>query len=230
MVNVISKIPYLGLPDEPLVAPIQERVPIVDIVDDILFFKDGGACIIMESTSLNFGLLSENEQQAVIAAFAALINSLSYSIQIVVRSQKKDITNYLKYLDDAEKKVKNEKLLGLMRGYRGFISETIKKKNVLGKRFFVVIPFSSLELGVARSFMQTYKKSKTLPYSFDYVSKKVKIVLIPKRDHLVRQAARLGLRLTQLNKQQIVELMYTVYNPSPPPASEFTNTNEVTKA
>ena len=43
----------------------------------------------MESTSLNFSLLSEKEQEAVIAAYAALLNSLSFSVQIVVRTIRK---------------------------------------------------------------------------------------------------------------------------------------------
>ena len=73
--NLVSKIPYFGTPDMPLRSTTQDHLPIADIKDDIVLFKDGGASIVLESSSLNFGLLSEKEQQAVVAAFAALINS-----------------------------------------------------------------------------------------------------------------------------------------------------------
>lgn len=213
--TLLSKIPFLNLPDLPLVSTTQEEVPIADIVDDIVLFKDGGAAIVMETTSLNFGLLSEKEQQAVVYAYAALLNSLSFSIQILVRSERKDISNYLDYLQEASAKISNPKLQTVMSSYRAFITEIVKKKNVLGKRFFMIIPFSPLELGVTKS-VSVLTKRGPLPFPKSYILKKAEIALYPKRDHLMRQAGRLSLKLTQLNTSQLVELFYDFYNPKPP--------------
>lgn len=210
----IPKTPIFSTPNKPLVATTQDHLPIADISEGVVLYKDGGAAVVMESTSLNFGLLSDREQEAVVAAYAALINSLSFSIQVVIRTQRKDISHYIEYIDEAEKKIQNEKLKALMHSYRNFVIETTKKRNVLGKRFFMVIPFSPLELGVSQSFKLLTKKDNTLPYSKDYIVKKAKVALFPKRDHLMRQAARLGLRLRQLTDDEITELFYNVYNPS----------------
>ncbi len=212
----IIKIPYVTLPDRPLTSISQRHLPIADIAEDIVLFKDGGAALVMESSSLNFGLLSEKEQQAVIAAYAALLNSLSFSIQIMVRSQKKDISVYLRHLEEAEGKITNEKLLHLMRGYKQFITETVKKKNVLGKRFYIVIPFSPLEMGFSRAVSSSTRGSKPLPYPKSYVIKKAKVALYPKRDHLIRQGGRLGLQLKQLSTNELIELYYDIYNPEMP--------------
>src|SRR3990167_8520282 len=114
----MPKIPYISIPDTPLTDSSQGHLPIADITEDVVLYKDGGAALVMESTSLNFSLLSEKEQQAVIFAYAALLNSLSFSIQIVVRSQRKDITSYMDYLNEAAGKIKNAKLAGLMEGYK----------------------------------------------------------------------------------------------------------------
>jgi len=210
------KIPYLSTPDVPLMAPSQQHLPVADITDDIVLYKDGGAALVMESTSLNFGLLSEKEQEAVIAAYAALLNSLSFSVQIVIRTQRKDISSYLIYLDAAAKKIANPKLTNLMAGYRRFIVDSIKKKNVLGKRFYVVLPFSPLELGVTKSFLSTTRRRGPLPFPKSYVIKKAKVLLYPRRDHLIRQAGRLGIRLRQLTVNELVGLFYNVYNPEAP--------------
>jgi len=212
----IPNIPLLSLPDTPLTSKAQDFVPIAEITEDIVLYKDGGAAIVLESSSLNFGLLSEKEQSAVIAAYAALLNSLSFAVQIVVRSQRKDISSYLNYLAVAESKIKNEKLAGIMQDYKAFIIETVKKKNVLGKRFYIVIPFSSLELGVAKSFLSVTKRKGPLPFPKSYVIKKSKVVLYPRRDHLVRQAGRLGLVLRQLPTNEIINLFYDIYNPELP--------------
>src|SRR5258708_31729341 len=184
--DLISKIPFLNLPDLPLISTTQGELPIADITDDIVLFKDGGAAVVMESTSLNFGLLSEKEQQSVVYAYAALLNSLSFSIQILVRSQRKDISNYLTYLAEAASKITNPKLTIVMNSYRTYISEIVKKKNVLGKRFFIIIPFSPLELGISKSFA-TVTSRGPLPFPKSYVLKKAKITLYPKRAKFIRK-------------------------------------------
>lgn len=205
----------LNIPDKPLVATTQSQLSIADIVDDIILLKDGGAAIVFESTSLNFDLLSEKEQEAVIAAYAALLNSLSFSIQILIRSQRKDISNYILYLDQAFQNITNPLLRELMKSYKKFITETIKKKNVLSKKFYIIIPFSALELGVKQSLLSLTKRKGPLPFPKSYVLKKAKTALYPKRDHLIRQAGRLGLRLRSLSVTELIELYYDIFNPKP---------------
>jgi len=213
--NFVGKIPYFGTPDVPLTSTTQDYLPIADIVDDVVLYKDGGAAIVLETSSLNFGLLSEKEQGAVVAAYAALINSLSFSIQIMIRTQRKDISRYIKYFDEQSSKITNPKLMEITADYKHFIMESIKKKTVLGKHFFIIIPFNQLELGVTKSAMTLLKKGP-LPFPKDYVYKKAKITLFPKRDHLIRQAGRLGLKLKQLNTAELIDLYYTINNPEPP--------------
>lgn len=214
--NSKLKIPFFSIPDAPITSTTQKQLPFADITNDMAIYKDGGAALIMESTSLNFGLLSEKEQQAVIAAYAALINSLSFSLQIVVRTQRKDISSYMSFLDEQAGKITHPLLAKLMADYRGFIQESVKKKNVLGKRFFLVLYLSPLELGVVKSFSAVTRKSGPLPFTKSYVIKKAKIVLYPRRDHLIRQAGRLGIKLRQLTTQEIIELYYAIYNPEKP--------------
>lgn len=211
----IKRIPFIGTPDEVLTTTSQDHIPIADIIDDIVLYKDGGAAVVMETSSLNFGLLSEREQEAVVAAYAALINSLSFSLQITVRTQRKDISGYINFFDTESKKITNPKLTALVQNYRSFITESIKKKTVLGKRFFISIPFSPLELGVTKSAQSVLKRG-ALPFPKDYVVKKAKITLYPKRDHIIRQAGRLGLKLRQLTTPDLIELFWAMNNPLPP--------------
>jgi hypothetical protein len=209
-------IPYLSLPDLPITSTTQNHLPIADITNDIVIYKDGGAALVMESTSLNFGLLSEKEQAAVIAAYAAMINSLSFTVQILVRTQRKDITSYIHYLDDKATKLTHPLLIKLMGDYKNFILESVKKKNVLGKRFYVILYLSPLELGVGKSIQAVTRRGGPLPFTKSYVIKKAKIILYPRRDHLIRQAGRLGIKFKQYKTADLVDLYYNVYNPSKP--------------
>ena len=213
-------IPFLSTPDKALSATTQELLPIADIIDGIVIYKNGGASLIMESTSLNFGLLSDREQKAVIASYAGLLNSFNFPVQIVVRSQKKDISIYMDFLDAASQKIKSPKLKAIMDDYKNFIQDAIKKKNVLSKKFYIVILFSQYELGVTKSFASSFKnpssKPTPLPFPKSYVTRKAKVSLLPKKDHLIRQARRLGITLNQLNNNELINLFYNIYNPEPP--------------
>jgi len=202
------------IPDEPIKGTTQNITPVAAIVDNLALFKDGGAALVLESTSLNFGLLSEQEQEAVIVSYAALINSLSFTVQIMIRTQRKDVSRYLEYLDSAMQEGATPELRVLMQSYKSFIAETIKTKKVLEKRFFVVIPFSRYELGISRKSLNPLSKdSKGLPYTREQILKKAKIALYPKRDHLIRQAGRLGIKMRQITSKELVKLYHDIYNP-----------------
>lgn len=215
----MPKIPFLSTPDKAITATTQDLLPVSEIVENLVLHKNGGASLVLESTSLNFGLLSIREQQAVIAAYAGLLNSFTFPVQILVRSQKKDITSYLNMLEAARKKIKNPKLLNVMKSYKTFVSESVKKKNVLSKRFFIIVPFTPFELGVAKSVKSTFStgpRNKPLGFPKSYVIRKSKITLLPKRDHLMRQMGRLGIQLKHLNNEELVQLIYETYNPEMP--------------
>lgn len=203
----------------PITASSQRHIIVADITEDIVLTKDGGAALVLRSTALNFSLLSEKEQEAVTISYAALLNSLSFPVQILVRSQKKDITRYLAFLDTQEKTQTNPQLKSLMGSYKKFVSQIVKKRNVLEKEFYIVIPFSPFELGITTSgFIDLFtpsvknRKTKSLPYSKSYIIKKAKTVLYPKRDHLIRQVGRLGIKMDQLVTEELATLFFRIYH------------------
>lgn len=180
----------------------QDHLPIVDVKEDVAILKNGDMAVIMETSAVNFGLLSANEQFAIIASFAGMLNSLSFSIQIVIRSKRLDITDYLKLLDSSYKQQTNPLLANMMLRYRTFIETTVRENEVLDKQFFVVISISYLELGITKSLDEaSFKKALTLLY--------------PRRDHIARQLARIGLKASQLSHNDIVRLFYDIYNFDP---------------
>lgn len=167
----------------------------------MMLLKDGGAAIILQTQALNFGLLSEEEQMAIIFSFGQLLNSLSFSIQIVIRSKRLDISSYINILDQAIKLQNNQLLAKLMVDYRQFVQTTIKEQEVLDKSFYTVIPLSSIEMGLKLGGSgQQFIKAKT--------------ILEPRRDQLIKQLNRVGLKATQLDNKKLIETFFDIYNPS----------------
>lgn len=205
----------MSQPIIPIRSSTQRFVEIEDIDRDLVMFVDGSCALILKTTAVNFGLLSEKEQEGLIYAYAGLLNSLSFPVQIVIRTQQKDITSYLNMLEDQERQQTNPKLAASIHSYRQFVAQTVKERNVLDKKFYITIPFSSLEIGVSTSVLFGSKK-KGLPYPKDYIYDRAIMVLSPKRDQLIRLASRLGLRAEQLNNEQLIRLFFSIYNPGTP--------------
>ncbi|KKS78835.1 MAG: hypothetical protein UV54_C0049G0006 [Candidatus Beckwithbacteria bacterium GW2011_GWA2_43_10] len=196
------------------VASTQSRLDIEDIRDNLVLFKDGSCCLILQSTAINFSLLSESEQDATIYSYAALLNSLTFSVQIVIKSQKKDISSYLSLLNAQKQTIKNPLLKIQLEKYYQFIQKIVQENEVLDKKFYLVIPFSSLELGISSTLGSAFKKkSASLPFSIDSIIQKAKNSLFPKRDHLISQLTRLGLKARQLTTPELIKLFYQAYNP-----------------
>ena len=210
------------MPIDPLKIAIkgstQDNLPIEDIIDGIVVLKDGSASKVLQVSSVNFDLLSEKEQSALVFAYGGILNSLNFTIQIVINSTTKDVGNYLNNLELAKNNQQNEKLRERIASYKKFIEETVKRNDVLSKTFYVVIPFSNLELGIKNAQKQIFasinpiKKAPELPYSKEYIVEKAKAALQPKEDHLVRLFSRLGLDIKALNTKELIELFYKIYN------------------
>src|SRR5581483_1637926 len=183
---------------KPKTGSTQEHLPIKSIHDDVVILKDGSVAIVLKTTAVNFDLLSENEQLAIISSFAQLLNSLSFPIQIVIRSKRLDFTHYLDTIKQVEQLQTNPLLKDLTKKYRVFVETLTSENQVLDKQFYVVIPVSYLEIGLINNIEKDLNKAITK--------------LIPRRDHIIKQLARIGLKATQLESQKIIQLLFDYYN------------------
>ena len=62
----------------PVKSSTQKFTEVEAVKDDILMLQDYSCCVIIESGAVNFGLLAEEEQRAMIYAYASMLNSLSF--------------------------------------------------------------------------------------------------------------------------------------------------------
>lgn len=200
----------------------QEHLPIEDIQKDLVILKNGTAVMILKTSSVNFDLLSEKEQDAMIYAYAAMLNSLTYSIQILIRSVSKDVSNYLNRINKQRTKISNPLLKKQLDSYHNFVENVVEKNNVLAKSFYVVVPFYPAEMGAAAaakssmpdflSFLKPNKK-ETPTINKEKIIEKSKAALDPKKEHLTRLFGRLGLTIKQLETKELIRLFYKIYNP-----------------
>ncbi|MBI4092220.1 MAG: hypothetical protein HY427_03390 [Candidatus Levybacteria bacterium] len=185
----------------------QDFTEIVDISDDIVFLKGGNACMIMEVSSVNFFLLSQDEQNARIYGYMSLLNSLSSSVQILIVSRRVDLGSYIKLIEEKISNIQNQKIREQLTLYRDFIKDLIKGEGLLDKKNYIVIPFSQLELGVATTVKTQRPDKKNLQ-----LSERVKTGLLSKRNNIATQVERMGLIARPLSTNELIKLYYELFN------------------
>lgn len=199
-------------------ATTQKFIGIEDIEDNVVILEGGNACSIIEINATNFSLLSKEEQDTKIFSYASLLNSLSFPIQILIRSKRLDITSYLRLLDTQADQSQNPALASQIRLYRDFVKELVKVNTVLDKKFYIVIPYNYLEGGIG---MPKGNGKKVVSPKDEFINE-AKGALRSKTESLHAQLARLNLRARTLDKEELVKLFYEIYN------GETIETNQAT--
>ena len=202
-------------------ATTQKFTEIQDILDDIVILNGGNACLVIEVTATNFALLSAQEQDSKIYSYASLLNSLSFPIQILIRSKKLDISAYIKLLDVEAKKTQNPMLAEQIRLYKDFVQELVKVNTVLDKKFYIVIPFSYLEKGVGTAASNVVNKKGAVDSAF---AQNARTALHSKAEGLHSQLSRLNLRAKTLDKEELIKLFYEIYNDNSIETGQATDT------
>ena len=193
----------------------QQYLNIAEIKDDTVVMKDGTLRSVLLVSSINFALKSEDEQNAVIDAYARFLNNIGFALQIVIQSRELDIDNYLAYLKEKEKAQTNKLLKVQTADYMEYVKELISLGKIMNKRFYVVVPYNPLtdkhksffsQLGEALKPATVIKlKEKTFRRYQEMLNRRV--------DSVVGGLESLGVAVARLDTQSLIELYYKTYNP-----------------
>jgi len=194
----------------------QKFLEIEQIRDDVLVLKDGSLRSVMMVSSINMELRAEEEKMSIISAYQGALNSLEFPLQFLVQSRKLDLTNYLALLESSAQNQPIPLLKEQTNEYILFLKDILSNVNVMDKRFFAVIPYypnivAESSKGVL-SFLGIKKQGQTAEAENEnYLQNKQQL---QRRIQLVIGLfTDIGLTLTPLPTEALVELFYACYNP-----------------
>lgn len=192
-----------GPRQSPITSSTQEILEVSEVMNDFLITRNGTICLIVKTSSVNFDLLSEEEQDIKIMAFGSMVNSLDFALQILIETKKINISKYADYLDSLDTP---DLSIGLKRHfaiYKQFIRNLITNKEILDKKFMIVIPYRGSTFTKDMSLEQ---KTKILEGAATY--------LYPKKYHVIKMLKGMALDGEQMTTAEIVKYLYSVYNPT----------------
>jgi hypothetical protein len=198
----------------------QAFLEVQDIREGILLLKNNTIRGILMVSSLNFALKSEEEQTAIIYAFQSFLNSLDFSCQIVVQSRNINITPYLDSLKDLEDRQTNDLLKKQTASYREFIKNMVVGDVVMTKNFYVVVPYTLMEILGVRAATKQFNvlkqisggKEESKPMD-DSQFQRCKTQLWQRMEYLAMGLRRCGLEAVPLTTPEIIELFWAIHHP-----------------
>jgi hypothetical protein len=170
----------------------RNQIQIKEVKDGILILPGQEYRAVIETSSINFELKSEEEQDVLIDGFQNFLNSLPFSVQILVRVREVDINRYLDKTLEFKTKEKEKVYQNQIDNYCSFIKNLVSGNKILSRRFFIIIPY------------QPEIKEK----DFSLIKEQLKL----NTDIITHGLEKLGMKTKQLHSLELLDLFYGFYN------------------
>ena len=171
----------------------RQQIAIKGVRDGILILPNNEYRAILQVSSLNFELRSEEEQDAIIDIYESFLNSVGSSLQILVRTREIDMDKYLEDLGERLDDEKEEIYRTQLQNYDEFIRSLITTNKILTRHFYIIVPYKP-----------------TGKADFDLIREQLNLKL----DIVAKGMTRLGMHSDQLTSLEALDLFYSFYSPA----------------
>jgi hypothetical protein len=190
----------------------QDFVSVKEIRDGVVILKNNTMVSILMTSSLNFALKSHDEQSAILLQFQNFLNSLEYSTQIYIQSKKLDVRQYIAVMENRHKEQVNELIKIQTKEYIEFIKNFTENVNIVSKNFFIVVSYKPPMINTKGGISSLFGKKENPGEELDSFEKGR--TQLEQRVNIIEQnLSRTGLRMARLGTEEIVELLYKIFNP-----------------
>lgn len=191
----------------------QTFVPVKEIRNGVIIMKDGGYRGVLVCSATNFGLKSADEQHAITVGFQNFLNTLDFSIQIVINSRRMDLRPYLALLDEKAPEQTSELMRIQLREYIEFIHSFADQTNIMTKSFYVIVSYSPrVSAASTLSFLRndssaTKNAASASSFEEDRAQLEQRLSLV------MAGLSGTGVRSIPLGTEETIELLYRSFNP-----------------
>ncbi|KKS26120.1 MAG: hypothetical protein UU87_C0003G0040 [Parcubacteria group bacterium GW2011_GWA2_42_11] len=193
---------------------VQQKIDIEDIQDGLIITRNGSLRGVLMTTAVNFNLKSTEEQDALLMRYQSFLNSLDFSVQILVVARQLDVSEYLMMLEQKRKEQENELLKIQAAEYVDFVKSLISSAHIMNQSFYVVVPLAAVEQknqnlmekisGLINPAKNNQQENKSLA--------ELKSQLWQRINYVAAGLANIGLKATVLKTEEVTELFYHLYN------------------
>ena len=172
----------------------RKQIAIKEVRNGVLVLPNNEYRLVIKTSSVNFELKSEEEQDVIIDSYQNFLNSLPCNLQILIRVREVDIDRYLEKMTQSKSQEKEKVYQKQIINYCQFIKNLVSGSKILSRYFYIVVPY------------QHKGRSK----DFDLVKEQLYIT----RDLIMKGLDKLSIKAKSLNSLELLDLFYSFYNSS----------------
>ena len=169
----------------------RHQIAIKGVEDSVLILPNDEYRVIIETSSVNFHLMSEDEQDAIVDIYKAFLNSLSFPIQILQKVRALDLDDYLQSFEDKKKSETVEVYKNQIDGYTKYVKSLVKTNKILSRQFYIVIPYRA-------------KAKEGIEVAREQLANRLAIV--------EKGLGNVGIKTRLLSSLELLDLFYSSYN------------------
>jgi hypothetical protein len=137
-----------GLPKLPKWAqdkPVSElNFPVEEVEEGgVLTLDRNEFALVCRCSALNLALRSEEEQQALLDGFGRFLNSIDAGLSFVVRSERSDVRDHIRALDQRAGALPHPALEEAARSHASYLASLAERKDVLRREVYLVLKTSA---------------------------------------------------------------------------------------
>lgn len=146
---------------------------------------------IIKVNPINYELKSVLEKEAILNSYKLFLKVCDFDMQILIKSRKENVNDYIKRLEKESKKQENITLNNIYICYTNYIKQINEKRNSSSKNFYICLWVKKTE--------KLNKEKAEIILKDNYLKTK---------EHL----SRCGNIIQELNKEETEQLVYSFYN------------------
>ena len=180
---------------------------------------------VLEVSPINLSLKAEDEQEAIIERFGALIRSLSFPVQILVRNQRLDLAPYIRHLlaQPGAAGQHPPSWYALAHSLAELLQRIAAQRTLIERHVYVIIP-TSQGAGSSRrrrGFPTLFGKRRAQHMAETEEQARQELAL--RAEALTQQLASCGLTCHRLHNAELARLFYSCLTPERALAHPLTN-------
>lgn len=199
-------------------ASTQTHLKIAEIKDNTLVLKDGSIRAVLAVSSVNFELLSEQEQNSIIYSYQNFLNALDFPIQIMIRSKRLDIEGYLSRMTEMANNQQDARIKQQTYDYIDFVASFVEYSDIMEKDFYIVVAHEPDRVKSGNFFQRFMQQLNPADNGLDYRVRQQEFITLRKTlnqrvSSIINAMSAAGLYVKRLNTHELIQLYYEVYNP-----------------
>ena len=185
------------------------RVDVDSIEEGLVTLVGGEHRAVLEVTGSSSALDDEARQEAALAGYAAFLNALSFPVQVLVRAVPVELDRYLASIEERARQELPGELASLAREHATFVQGLARRRTLLERRFYVVVPAQSANLAPGAFTWLPRRRASAAPVAAEAARRQLTF----RCDEVACQLGRCGLASRRLGDLELAQLFLACWSP-----------------